>query len=605
MYIDYILDVLRRLRLRTSHAGPAQRSLVCNQPTKSIDFSLVSAEMAEHGVDSAALAAASANLPPGWDCKYDGRTGRFYYINYFTKTTTWEDPRHRYRPVAQPPQFFSSGSGEAIPLQDLTNIRPSPIPSRAYTSTTGTTTQQTLPYSISTTRPPPTSSNASTTGMQESSLSIETEQAVAKIGAMFPTVGETHIRTLLKKYHNREAVVMSALQVEKHPITTPGPYATPSLGRSVASAPIGLYSAYQQIMAASPARRCSPPRSPTPRPGSGASSSGSYGSPHAGETFRSSPPRPHSSPKMKLRYMKSVFPAVEETLLLDILVNAENNVQKATEKLVTMGFEKRDTPPPRLTQRRKEEEQKALEKQRIAASTPTPPPRMKSLEEKQKMKIRLQDQYPEIPEHVVTIALDSSDFDEERAALILQVMVQEETTKPSSGDASTSSSKEGMNQEVKSQPLVACEAGLPHGTSPHKGSPARKQGEKTEKTPQHRRSKGKKEVPKVSRGTSTTEDKEYKSPYLQRVNGPNAELHTGPNDELLLVDYVTWNGPNCELRMGSRKSLAKGPNLSLREERICIAKGPNKDLYHGPVKGLAKGSIYAQLTLCNSESRGN
>lgn len=84
--------------------------------------------------------------------------------------------------------------------------------------------------------------------------------------------------------------------------------------------------------------------------------------------------------------MKSVFPAVEETLLLDILSNADNNVQKATERLVGMGFEKRDTPPPRLTQRRKEEEQKALEKQRTAAATPTPPPRMRSLEEKQKSK---------------------------------------------------------------------------------------------------------------------------------------------------------------------------------------------------------------------------
>lgn len=59
------------------------------------------------------------------------------------------------------------------------------------------------------------------------------------------------------------------------------------------------------------------------------------------------------------------------------------------------------------------------------------------------MKARLQEQYPDIPERVVTIALDSSDFDEERASHILLVMVQEETSKPSSADASTSSSKEG------------------------------------------------------------------------------------------------------------------------------------------------------------------
>lgn len=39
---------------------------------------------------------------------------------------------------------------------------------------------------------------------------------------------------------------------------------------------------------------------------------------------------------------------------------------------------------------------------------------------------------------------------------------------------------------------------------------------------------------RVSRGTSTTEDKEYKSPYLMKVCGPNRELYKGPNDDLLL-----------------------------------------------------------------------
>jgi hypothetical protein len=50
-----------------------------------------------------------------------------------------------------------------------------------------------------------------------------------------------------------------------------------------------------------------------------------------------------------------------------------------------MGFEKRDTPPPRLTLRKKEEEpQKATHEHRTAM--PTPPPRMKSAEEKHKSK---------------------------------------------------------------------------------------------------------------------------------------------------------------------------------------------------------------------------
>lgn len=45
-----------------------------------------------------------------------------------------------------------------------------------------------------------------------------------------------------------------------------------------------------------------------------------------------------------IRYLKSVFPTVEEYLLLDVLSNSDNNVQKAADRLVKMGYVKRDTP---------------------------------------------------------------------------------------------------------------------------------------------------------------------------------------------------------------------------------------------------------------------
>lgn len=47
------------------------------------------------------------------------------------------------------------------------------------------------------------------------------------------------------RYYNREAVVISALQVEKHPITTPGPLTmSPSVTRLQKGA-VGVYSALQ------------------------------------------------------------------------------------------------------------------------------------------------------------------------------------------------------------------------------------------------------------------------------------------------------------------------------------------------------------------------
>ncbi|GFS91756.1 uncharacterized protein TNCV_1493121 [Trichonephila clavipes] len=34
-------------------------------------------------------------LPPGWECRYDPRTGRHYFLNHIEHITTWEDPRLR------------------------------------------------------------------------------------------------------------------------------------------------------------------------------------------------------------------------------------------------------------------------------------------------------------------------------------------------------------------------------------------------------------------------------------------------------------------------------------------------------------------------------
>lgn len=141
-------------------------------------------------------------------------------------------------------------------------------------------------------------------------------------------------------------------------------------------------------------------------------------------------------------------------MLLDILATADNNVMKATEKLKAMGFEKRDTPPPRLTLKKKEEEEAkkaALEKEKAEMPKPTPPPRMKTLEEKGRstyfdqlnagsqlkniisdsvfllpVKARLEGLYNEIPERLIQIAMESVEFDEEKARQILMLMVNEE-----------------------------------------------------------------------------------------------------------------------------------------------------------------------------------
>lgn len=58
------------------------------------------------------------------------------------------------------------------------------------------------------------------------------------------------------------------------------------------------------------------------------------------------------------RYLKNVFPKVDETMLLDILEQSENNVQKASEKLIDLGYEKRNlTAPNKSLNKKKDKDQ--------------------------------------------------------------------------------------------------------------------------------------------------------------------------------------------------------------------------------------------------------
>jgi hypothetical protein len=62
-------------------------------------------------------------------------------------------------------------------------------------------------------------SNASTHISTSHLVSCDTETAYKSICSMFPTAAETHVRHLFHKYHNRANLVVSALQVEKHPLS--------------------------------------------------------------------------------------------------------------------------------------------------------------------------------------------------------------------------------------------------------------------------------------------------------------------------------------------------------------------------------------------------
>ncbi|XP_058054612.1 muscle M-line assembly protein unc-89 isoform X3 [Anopheles bellator] len=612
--------------------------------------------------------AEQAGLPPGWDCKYDARTGRYYYVNLFTKTTQWEDPRARIRQLQTGAPLHISN--DSIAMQEMTPmVRSSPrmgLGRQGMLETTFTTNV----------------------------TAAETDLTVAKINSMFPTVPETHIRMLLKKYYNREAVVISALQVEKHPLTTPGPYSTPPLGhRPFHNTAMGVVSAFQMTPLLGGRSDLSSSRtgSPVPRPASGASGSYGYGSPRncpSAEGYRSSP-KPHSSPKMKLRYMKSIFPKAEETLILDVLANADNNVQSASQQLLKMGYDKREQPVPQRSSSRKGTgtSQTADDERKEEPKTPTP--KLRSPEEKKKIKARLQTKYKDTPEKIILMALESVDYSEDRAKKILNIVIQEDREKkksvkietprktldedkenartagsgaPSRSNSTTSSqprtplvkrahdgpvgtvddavktpaattSTGAGSQESTIEGLIEQEADAnggevlcadhtdqPDSTASAKSSPESPGGPRTSAAPlvasggpKQSRPKAKTDHAKYSIfRSSSSEDESAElaqgSPMADSKTGPhqtartapkgpNTKLFKGPNDDLLLADYVTWNGANPDLAKGTQCKVGSGgmADRSVRAERTYKAHGPNGELCKGPVGSLAKGSMYAPM----------
>ncbi|XP_055536976.1 uncharacterized protein LOC129725327 isoform X5 [Wyeomyia smithii] len=553
-----------------------------------------------------------ANLPPGWDCRYDPRTGRYYYVNLFTKTTTWEDPRARIRqiqtgaplhisndnisvqPVHGSPYHVYPSSNSFYPAQQAFQNPPSGVPSLTASPNFATKLQQ---QQLELSQMARSSPHTPRMGlgrhiMQETSFSsnvsaADTDATVAKINAMFPTVPETHIRMLLKKYYNREAVVISALQVEKHPLTTPGPYSTPPLPqRHFHNTAMGVVSAFQMtpVLGARSEVSTSRTGSPIPRPASCAS--GSYygyqqhGSPrNNGIDIRYNSPKPHSSPKMKLRYLKSFFPKAEETLILDILANADNNVQTASLQLIKLGYEKREQQTVKRGSSRKDSDKDGhgsqAESRRSESQTPTPKP--KTPEEKKKIKARLQAKYKDIAERIILMALESVDYSEDRAKQILNIVIQEDKDKKKS---------------------VKIDA-------PHKPDEDKENAQTNSATPRYsifRSSSSEDELDGPNGKNMESSVNGYSKPRIP-ANGPNAKLFKGPNDDLLLADYVTWNGANPDLAKGSQK-LALGPDRSIRIERNYKAHGPNAELCKGPA-GLAKGSIFAQLSCAMKDVKCN
>ncbi|KAH8370619.1 hypothetical protein KR093_004345 [Drosophila rubida] len=697
-------------------------------------------------------------LPPGWDCKYDQATGNCYYINYLTKAMQLEDPRngrnykqlHNERcsteSIALQPLTQSSHHGSPFhvvyPSNNLTAVRAFQEREQRQPALHNLSTSPLLSASsrgqLEMSSPLPfqrarLASNLSRRStIQETSFShqqqIDTHAVVTKIQNMFPTADENHIRLLLKRYYNREAVVISALQVEKHPVTMPGPFVTPPAQRH-------LFHSNSAFYMTPPARRLdmgasrvtvnpSQSRTASPLPGgrlgslmsmqSGPAAHGHGAVPgaapaalHGSPQWRSSP-KPHSSPKMKLRYMKNIFPKADEMLLLDILANADNNVQFASEKLISLGYTKREMQlphrpnnrPPQLGQEQEQTNEQAV--QHIPLR-----PKEYTAAEKTDMEALLKEKYPQIAERIILMALESVNYAEDRATQILQIVQDEDEQRSKKHATPTSLPQKCSKLQVEQVDGSSGSNNNIVHSKPHKVHrhlPAINLITPTTATTQILLSNSPMQEEQESKASIASSTHSYVSPapqsksqspshddddsrpcyeplstkrILARSNnnqnnnnfgisgylhgssatstyssysasmtssslasasasaiecraraktgslkhrphaahlehaqnelsaefqslikrmaslGPNTQLTKGADENLLLADYVTWNGPNTPL---TQKQSAQGADagLLLAGERGYKASGRNEQLCKGAKQELAKGSIYAR-----------
>ncbi|XP_011195587.1 uncharacterized protein LOC105220781 isoform X4 [Zeugodacus cucurbitae] len=128
------------------------------------------------------------------------------------------------------------------------------------------------------------------------------------------------------------------------------------------------------------------------------------------------------------KYLKTIFPKADEMVLLDILASSDNNVQTASEKLISMGYTKRDFIPPKISHRADHEAAHAAAAAKKAGEETIIPlqPKVYTAEEKATIQAHMKEKFPQIAERIILMALESVNYAEDRAIQILCIVHEED-----------------------------------------------------------------------------------------------------------------------------------------------------------------------------------
>ncbi|CAN7993672.1 unnamed protein product, partial [Ixodes hexagonus] len=581
-------------------------------------------------------------LPCGWEIRFDPRTGRNYFINHKEHTTTWEDPRLRYPQLQQGSyaKYYLYGSGKPSPGQAATTkvtrwadaaiahlqayqpyygmvYYPPPTPSTTVPSSATVENEFRSESARKTAFWPSVGPKSTLRGTTETAVQVD-ERQLMKLCLQFPTVEEGHIFTLLKQYHNRDNVVVSALLAEGHPRAQTHPNAHEHLppkllkvDETLATKLHGFFPTIDQEHIRALLYKHNNQEHEVIR--MLVSGPGNYVTRH-----QSAAP---SSPKMKLRYLKLVFPEADEALLFNMLYNTDHNAQEAMIRLGDMGFKKREAPFPRGTPAKQAPKAPVVEARRPSQAYPP------TKADRQKLTTRIHEQFPAVSQTLVNMALESSQFNEEQAMQFLAAMTPQDSrplpgeeavpekealkgtppVPPRGRHASPAQADRVLPAFVKLTP-----SSLAKEESSKEGTQAKMLSDKATSPPPKSasersfRPKFLRKIFKFSKGTSTQEDHQQ-AHASSRIcpKGPNSTLLRGPNDGNLLREYTPWQGPDPDNRRGPDPDLHRGPDPKnlMSKDAGSKARGPQLGLFRrGPLKDITFRSL---LTGSSSSSTSN
>ncbi|CAG2161972.1 unnamed protein product [Oppiella nova] len=355
-----------------------------------------------------------------------------------------------------------------------------------------------------------------------------------KICQQFPQVDDSYINHLMKIYHNRENLVISALLAEGYTrsFNLPPdetlfyklkgyfPAVDPEVIRHML---IKHDNIEHEVIAAIIA---------------------TLGPNHI--RYQSSSAICPGSPKMKLRYLKLMYPEADEAVLFDLLYNCDQNAMEAMNRLEKMGYKRTESSGKTSSAKPLDTDFSKTKPFRpqtapIASRASFPP----NTAEKHKMVKALEEEFPKVTSTLINMALETSGYSQERARVFLSAMTPQDSSKY-------------FPTNIKTAVMSPLMARYCRGTQTNSildtitGTPI-----KIAKTV----------AIKVTKGTSTTEDgifvDEKKKPLAKGTDpgvrkGTDPGARKGPNILNLIKSYFPWKGSDSKHKSGPNASNKKG-----------------------------------------------